>query len=165
MCSPTSRIYQEVCARRVPLRQSPHVECIAMPPSEVTEKLGLHRMRDRSWYVHPRYVIALSLCRPCLMSRSVAQRLEKGCSKAFSGSRKTSRNASHKIPFCPGIRPLSLLDTPSVLSGNLVTLDTHGPHDACTLARRTLRSTRLCFPHSYLLFSLNHRTTLLYPPR
>lgn len=31
----------------------------AMPPSEVTEKLGLHRMRDRSWYVHPRYVACL----------------------------------------------------------------------------------------------------------
>lgn len=27
-----------------------------MSPAEVTEKLGLHRMRDRSWYVHPRYV-------------------------------------------------------------------------------------------------------------
>ncbi len=26
-----------------------------MSPAEVTEKLGLHRMRDRSWYVHPRY--------------------------------------------------------------------------------------------------------------
>lgn len=30
----------------------------AMSPAEVTEKLGLHRMRDRSWYVHPRYVLA-----------------------------------------------------------------------------------------------------------
>ena len=29
---------------------------VAMSPAEVTEKLGLHRMRDRSWYVHPRYV-------------------------------------------------------------------------------------------------------------
>lgn len=26
----------------------------AMSPAEVTEKLGLHRMRDRAWYVHPR---------------------------------------------------------------------------------------------------------------
>jgi len=25
----------------------------AMSPAEVTEKLGLHKMRDRSWYVHP----------------------------------------------------------------------------------------------------------------
>ncbi|KAB5588274.1 ADP-ribosylation factor(Arf)/Arf-like (Arl) small GTPase family protein [Ceratobasidium theobromae] len=25
----------------------------AMSPAEVTEKLGLHRMRERSWYVHP----------------------------------------------------------------------------------------------------------------
>ena len=29
-------------------------ERITMSPAEVTEKLGLHRMRDRSWYVHPR---------------------------------------------------------------------------------------------------------------
>jgi len=27
-----------------------------MAPAEVTEKLGLHRMRDRLWYVHPRFV-------------------------------------------------------------------------------------------------------------
>jgi ADP-ribosylation factor protein 6 len=27
-----------------------------MSPAEVTEKLGLHKMRDRSWYVHPRLV-------------------------------------------------------------------------------------------------------------
>lgn len=26
----------------------------AMSPAEVTEKLGLHKMRERSWYVHPR---------------------------------------------------------------------------------------------------------------
>ncbi|CAH1762781.1 8932_t:CDS:2 [Entrophospora sp. SA101] len=25
----------------------------AMSPTEVTEKLGLHRMKDRAWYVHP----------------------------------------------------------------------------------------------------------------
>ncbi|KAK4684692.1 ADP-ribosylation factor 6, partial [Tremellales sp. Uapishka_1] len=25
----------------------------AMSPAEVTEKLGLHKMRERSWYVHP----------------------------------------------------------------------------------------------------------------
>lgn len=38
----------------------PRMPCLyaspAMSPAEVTEKLGLHRMRDRSWYVHPRYV-------------------------------------------------------------------------------------------------------------
>lgn len=26
----------------------------AMSPAEVTEKLGLHKMKERSWYVHPR---------------------------------------------------------------------------------------------------------------
>lgn len=29
---------------------------LAMSPAEVTEKLGLHKMKERSWYVHPRYV-------------------------------------------------------------------------------------------------------------
>ncbi|CCA66382.1 probable ADP-ribosylation factor 6 [Serendipita indica DSM 11827] len=32
------------------LTSTPH---LAMSPAEVTEKLGLHRMRDRLWYVHP----------------------------------------------------------------------------------------------------------------
>ena len=36
----------------------------AMSPAEVTEKLGLHRMRDRSWYVHPRYVMFFFLLGP-----------------------------------------------------------------------------------------------------
>ncbi len=26
----------------------------AMTPAQVTERLGLHKMKDRSWYVHPR---------------------------------------------------------------------------------------------------------------
>jgi ADP-ribosylation factor protein 6 len=36
-----------------PLFRNSHIS-LAMSPAEVTEKLGLHRMRDRSWYVHPR---------------------------------------------------------------------------------------------------------------
>jgi ADP-ribosylation factor 6 len=32
-----------------------------MSPAEVTEKLGLHRMRDRLWYVHPRSVRSSSV--------------------------------------------------------------------------------------------------------
>lgn len=42
------------------LRTLPHflyLYHLAMSPAEVTEKLGLHRMRDRSWYVHPRCVL------------------------------------------------------------------------------------------------------------
>lgn len=35
--------------------------CAAMSPAEVTEKLGLHKMKERSWYVHPRYVSLLPL--------------------------------------------------------------------------------------------------------
>ena len=33
-----------------------HILTVAMSPAEVTEKLGLHKMRERSWYVHPRRV-------------------------------------------------------------------------------------------------------------
>ena len=29
---------------------------VALSPAQVTERLGLHRMKDRSWFVHPRYV-------------------------------------------------------------------------------------------------------------
>lgn len=28
----------------------------ALSPAKVTERLGLNTMKDRSWYVHPRYV-------------------------------------------------------------------------------------------------------------
>ena len=48
---------------RMSLRLSSRV---AMSPAEVTEKLGLHRMRDRSWYVHPRYVIRVPRSVSCL---------------------------------------------------------------------------------------------------
>lgn len=37
-----------------------------MSPAEVTEKLGLHRMRDRSWFVHP----------SCATSGEVSARLQ-----------------------------------------------------------------------------------------
>lgn len=30
----------------------------AMSPTEVTERLGLHRMKDRSWYCHPSNALA-----------------------------------------------------------------------------------------------------------
>lgn len=73
----------------------------AMSPAEVTEKLGLHRMKDRSWYVHPRYVI-FTLLLLTLLSRlssdisTVARRLEKGCLKDCNGSRVTSRTSRSK---------------------------------------------------------------------
>lgn len=66
----------------------------AMSPAEVTEKLGLHRMRDRSWYVHPRcvcehlgYIISLT-------SSSAVQRLEKACLKDSNGYHKMSRSVN-----------------------------------------------------------------------
>ena len=40
-----------------PIRDNSLQLFIAMSPAEVTEKLGLHRMRDRSWYVHPRLAL------------------------------------------------------------------------------------------------------------
>jgi hypothetical protein len=60
-----------------------------MSPAEVTEKLGLHRMRDRSWYVHPRYVRTTTLPkeRPEDMD-SAARRLGKVCLRVCSGYRR-----------------------------------------------------------------------------
>ena len=62
--------------------------CQAMSPAEVTEKLGLHRMRDRSWYVHPRCVSTLLGCHVSLMFGSAVQQLEKGCLKVCNGCHK-----------------------------------------------------------------------------
>lgn len=70
-----------------------------MSPAEVTEKLGLHRMRDRSWYVHPRYVISRlrSRCRSASHLHPVARQPGRVFSRVFNGFRKMSRsNASHK---------------------------------------------------------------------
>lgn len=45
-----------------------HMGFTAMSPAEVTEKLGLHRMKDRSWYVHPRYVFLPSSFSPSYLA-------------------------------------------------------------------------------------------------
>ena len=67
-----------------------------MSPAEVTEKLGLHRMRDRLWYVHPRYVISLfSLGRLMLTPITVALPPVKDYSRACSGCPTLSAD-SHK---------------------------------------------------------------------
>lgn len=55
------------------------------------------------------------------------------------------RQEAPVIRYQPPVPGLCLLDTPSVLPGNLFKSCPHGPHDACTLARRTHRSTRLYF--------------------
>lgn len=94
---PISKICPEVRDRATLLA----LKCsfvVAMSPAEVTEKLGLHRMRDRSWYVHPRYVphilLFSSLTR---LTLSPAARLpERACSKGSSGSPRTSRSASNR---------------------------------------------------------------------
>jgi hypothetical protein len=44
--------------------------CVAMSPAEVTEKLSLHKMKERSWYVHPRYAYILSFLSPSPLSVS-----------------------------------------------------------------------------------------------
>jgi len=61
-----------------------------MSPAEVTEKLGLHRMRDRSWYVHPRYD-SKNYCaiRPPKPVDLVVLRPGKAYSKGCNGSRRT----------------------------------------------------------------------------
>jgi hypothetical protein len=81
----------------------------AMSPAEVTEKLGLHRMRDRSWYVHPRYVRPrCRLCRPAADGRPAVRPPARACSRASSGSRRTSRSAIHDrpVPSRPASHPL-----------------------------------------------------------
>lgn len=44
-----------VFANKQDLPTGMHFCCnaLAMSPAEVTEKLGLHKFRDRNWYVHP----------------------------------------------------------------------------------------------------------------
>lgn len=83
-----------------------------MSPAEVTEKLGLHRMRDRSWYVHPRCVLPIFQAQFSSMTyvsnhHLVAQLPGKVYLKGFSGSHKTSRNASSNPvpprPICDAI--------------------------------------------------------------
>lgn len=68
---------------------------IALSPAKVTERLGLNTMKDRSWYVHPRYVICRSIMGQCIVDVMgifpAAQPQGKACSKASSGSVRTSR--------------------------------------------------------------------------
>lgn len=78
----------------------------AMSPAEVTEKLGLHRMRDRSWYVHPRYVCRPPQFRPFgpakpEQSFPAVQQQGKVSLKAFNGCHKMSRNGNPR--FCRSI--------------------------------------------------------------
>ena len=62
---------------------------IAMSPAEVTEKLGLHRMRDRSWYVHPRYVSECShVLGLCAHAGAAAQQRVRAYLKVYNGSPK-----------------------------------------------------------------------------
>lgn len=81
------------------VRKSFEAQClfmVAMSPAEVTEKLGLHRMRDRSWYVHPRSVLSALHVRQKLNFLSpVVRRQGKASSKAYNGSPKTLRRQGH----------------------------------------------------------------------
>lgn len=75
---------------------STHPPALAMSPAEVTEKLGLHKMRDRSWYVHPRYVQSRDMCSSRLAEweRAAVQPPEKAFSKVSNGSLKMSRSSA-----------------------------------------------------------------------
>lgn len=59
--------------------------CVAMSPAEVTEKLGLHRMRDRLWYVHPRFVPASFSRENRVNAIAVVLPPVRGSSKVFNG--------------------------------------------------------------------------------
>ncbi|KAJ7188345.1 ADP-ribosylation factor family-domain-containing protein [Mycena filopes] len=65
----------------------------AMSPAEVTEKLGLHKMKDRSWYVHPRCV-AVQIYYCARLHRSptgvAAPRRERVCLRGCNGSLRMS---------------------------------------------------------------------------
>jgi ADP-ribosylation factor protein 6 len=65
-----------------------------MSPAEVTEKLGLHRMRDRSWYVHPRYVfMALIFASPLVDAFSSCATTGEGL---FEGLQWLSQNVKKR---------------------------------------------------------------------
>ena len=66
-----------------------------MSPAEVTEKLGLHRMRDRSWYVHPRCVSVVQSSHARLMPRISCATTGEGL---FEGLQWLSQNVKKRAP-------------------------------------------------------------------
>jgi hypothetical protein len=68
----------------------------AMSPAEVTEKLGLHKMKERSWYVHPRYVILFFLTKS-EADDAVALPRVRDYSRVFNGYPKTSKARLHRL--------------------------------------------------------------------
>ncbi len=69
----------------------------AMSPAEVTEKLGLHRMRDRSWFVHPSCATSGEVSIDSVAGRSedpIAHPVllfDRDCTKGSAGSVRMSR--------------------------------------------------------------------------
>lgn len=68
----------------------------AMSPAEVTEKLGLHRMRDRSWYVHPRLVVLR--CGSCLHYLTYLDSCATTGEGLFEGLQWLSQNVKKRQP-------------------------------------------------------------------
>ncbi|KAF7321320.1 hypothetical protein MKEN_00652200 [Mycena kentingensis (nom. inval.)] len=60
----------------------------AMSPAEVTEKLGLHKMKDRSWYVHPRYVAALDADHDAVRTGGALGRNSRQCYRPVEQTRR-----------------------------------------------------------------------------
>lgn len=121
-----------------------------MSPAEVTEKLGLHRMRDRSWYVHPRYVLLVTYDPSRLITstlNSVVPPLEKVSLKACNGFPKTSRSANHErhLSMTPHLflRGALLIEfffisfAFPLYPGSYVYLFFHYAHGPCTTPTRT----------------------------
>jgi hypothetical protein len=94
--SPPSRLVRILAAWLIRLNP------IAMSPAEVTEKLGLHRMRDRLWYVHPRSVLSILFLAFTMLTLSTvvpppergSLRASSGCPTPFVGSHRSKRSYS-----------------------------------------------------------------------
>lgn len=70
-----------------------------MSPAEVTEKLGLHRMRDRSWFVHPSCATSGEVGGDCKLTKEY--QLSRPCSPLqglFEGLSWLSANVKAQPP-------------------------------------------------------------------
>lgn len=50
---PGGKLHLMLLRNNKPIDTKLEITSIAMSPAELTERLGLHKMRDRAWYVHP----------------------------------------------------------------------------------------------------------------
>lgn len=135
------------------------INVIAMSPAEVTEKLGMHRMRDRSWYVHPRYVSSSFAAHDISNASLAVPRRAKVYSKACNGCRRMSKSASHDslpVSMCNTF----LLFVPMNLSrpSHTLFLYTHG-HARKPATYKRISLDNAIVQTSFPLFSYDSRAT------